>query len=111
VTLAGRSRQATDDTSNHAEYCQASVEESEVNMKCGSYEWWIDQLEKSEARLKELEEKGIGALSKYDIQFPGCDMGLLQVVEEAKRLTRNHIKYEKERIAEFEAKGIQETLF
>ncbi len=31
MTLAGRSRQATDDTSNRAKYCQASVEELEVN--------------------------------------------------------------------------------
>ena len=77
-------------------------------MECGSYEWWLDRLEKDETRLRELEEKGIGALSKYDIQF--SYMGLEQVVEEAKWLTRNHIKYDKERIAEFEAKGIQQSL-
>ena len=79
-------------------------------MKYGTYEWWKNELEQDEARLKELEEKGIKALSKYDMEFPCCGMGLEQVVEEAKQLTRNHIKYEKERIAEFEAKGIQQSL-
>jgi hypothetical protein len=77
-------------------------------MKYGTYEWWKNKLEQDETRLKELEEKGIKALSKYDIQL--SYLGLEQMVEEAKRLTRNHIKYEKERIAEFEAKGIQQSL-
>ena len=83
--------------------------EPQQHLECGSYEWWKRQLKTDEARLKELEEKGIGALSRYDIQF--SYVGLEQMVEEAKQLKRNHIKYDKERIAEFEGKGIQETLF
>ncbi len=79
-------------------------------MEHGSYEWWLDQLAKDEARLKELEEKGIAGLSKYDIEIAA--MGdAEQALETAKGLKRNHIKYDKERIAEFEATGIQETLF
>ncbi len=79
-------------------------------MECGSYEWWLDRLKKDEARLKELEEKGLLALATGNLEYPGCGMGLLQVVDEAKRLTRNHITYDKTRIAEFEAKGIQQSL-
>lgn len=79
-------------------------------MKYGSYEWWKDQLEKDEARLKELEEKGIQGLSRYDIEI--AHMGdAEQALETAKMLKRNHIKYNKDRIVELEAKGIQEKLF
>ncbi len=78
-------------------------------MECGSYEWWLDQLEKDEARLKELEEKGIEGLSKYDVEIAA--MGDAEMaLDTAKRLKRNHIKCDKERIAEFEAKGIQQSL-
>ena len=77
-------------------------------MKQDSYEYWRKQLEQDEARLKELEEKRIGALSQYDIHL--SYVRLEQVVEEAKRFKRNHIKYDEERIAEFEAKGIQPSL-
>ena len=79
-------------------------------MKQQSYEYWKKQLEQDEATLKELEEKGVKALSKYDIEI--AHMGdAEEALETAIRLKRNHIKYDKERIAEFEAKGIQETLF
>ncbi len=79
-------------------------------MKQETYEYWKTQLEQDEAQLKELEEKGVKSLSKYDIEI--ANMGdAEQALESAKRFKRNHIKYDKERIAEFEAKGIQETLF
>ena len=79
-------------------------------MKQDTYAYWKKQLEQDEARLNELEEKGIAALSRYDIEIASMgDAG--EALETAKWLKRNHIKYDKERIAEFEAKGIQETLF
>ena len=79
-------------------------------MKQDSYEYWKKQLEQDEARLKELEEKGIKGLSKYDIEI--AHMGdAEEALETAKHLKRNHIQYDKEQIAEFEAKGIQEMLF
>ena len=79
-------------------------------MKQDSYEYWLDQLVKDKARLKELEEKGIAGLSKYDIEIAA--MGdAEQALETAKGLKRSHIEYDKKRIAEFEEKGIQETLF
>jgi hypothetical protein len=79
-------------------------------MKQDSYEYWRKQLEQDETRLKELEEKGIKGLSKYDIEI--AHMGDAETaLETAKYLKRNHLKYDKERIAEFEEKGIQEKLF
>ncbi len=78
-------------------------------MECGSYEWWTDQLKKDEARLKELEEKGIQGLSKYDIEIAALGDAEM-ALNTAKQLKRNHIKYDKEHIAEFEAKGIQQLL-
>lgn len=79
-------------------------------MKQDTYEYWKKQLEQDEARLKELEEKGVKGLSKYDIEI--ASMGdAEEALETAKWLKRNHIKYDKECIVEFEAKGIQEKLF
>lgn len=78
-------------------------------MENGSYEWWIDQLAKDEARLKELEEKGIAVLSRYDIEISA--MGDAEMaLNTAKGLKRSHIQNDKEHIAEFEAKGIQQSL-
>jgi hypothetical protein len=75
-----------------------------------TYEDWLRQLREDEARLKELEEKGIAALSRYDIEI--AYMGDAEMaLKSAKQFKRNHIAYDKDRIAELEAKGIQESLF
>lgn len=75
-----------------------------------TYEDWLRQLREDKARLKELEEKGIAALSRYDIEI--AYMGDAEMaLEQAKQLKRNHIVYDKDRIAELEAKGVQESLF
>jgi hypothetical protein len=80
-----------------------------VNMKYDGYEYWLATLEKDQARLKELEEKGLEAISTYDITI--AYMGNAEMaLEQAKQLKRNHITYDKDRLAEYEAIGIQEKL-
>ncbi len=51
-----------------------------------------EELAKSEARMKELEEKGTQALSRYDIEI--ASMGNAeQALRTAKMLVSNHINY------------------
>ncbi len=51
-----------------------------------------EELAKSQARMKELEEKGTDALSRYDIEI--ASMGNAeQALSTAKMLVSNHVKY------------------
>jgi hypothetical protein len=57
-----------------------------------SIEYFTQQLSVFEAELKELNDKGAKALSRYDIETTGggdADLAL----RTAKRLVSNHIKY------------------
>lgn len=69
-------------------------------------EFYTQELKKSEAELKELNEKGAKALSRYDIEIAhqGDTGGALRT---AKRLVGNHIKYYKWHIAEMEKEPTQ----
>jgi hypothetical protein len=63
------------------------------------------ELKEEEARLKELNEKGIKALSKYDIEITsGGDAN--EALRTAKWLVSNHIYYFKKQLGEG-----QQTLF
>ncbi len=51
-----------------------------------------EELAKSEARMKELEEKGTQALSRYDIEIASGG-NAEQALSTAKMLVSNHVKY------------------
>jgi hypothetical protein len=54
----------------------------------------------SEARLRELESKGIGALSRYDIEI--ASMGNAEeALRTAKYLVSNHIMYYRKLLGEY----------
>ena len=64
-----------------------------------SIEFYTQQLKQSEAELKELNQKGAKALSRYDIEIAsGGDADL--ALRTAKRLVGNHIQYYERLIAE-----------
>lgn len=59
--------------------------------------YWRQELERSRTRLAEFEEKGVGALSKYDIQIAyGGNEEL--AVKSSSQLVRNHISYYEEKL-------------
>jgi hypothetical protein len=67
-------------------------------MKTETYAYYKQELLRSEARLKELEEKGIQALSRYDIEIAsGGDAE--QALRTAKMLVGNHIRYFQEKVS------------
>ncbi len=76
-----------------------------------SYEYHKEQLFKSEARLKDLKEKGVHALYKDEDITPSAIGEQNTALEMAKDSTISRIKQINENIAEHEAKGIQEELF
>jgi hypothetical protein len=70
-------------------------------MKQPTLAYYTEELKKSQARLKELYERGASALSRYDIQIAhqgDADESL----RTAKYLASNHIKYFTEKIAELD---------
>jgi hypothetical protein len=61
--------------------------------------FWRQELERARARLQEFEEKGAGALSRYDIEIAyGGDVEL--AVRSSSQLVRNHISYYEGKLAE-----------
>lgn len=66
-------------------------------MKLNTYADYKQQLLLAEERLQELEEKGVQALSRYDIQIAsGGDAE--RALQTAKMLVGNHIRYFKEKL-------------
>lgn len=59
--------------------------------------YWRQELERSRRRLMEFEEKGVGALSQYDVQiaFSGNEELALRT---SSQLVRNHIGYYEEKL-------------
>ena len=67
-------------------------------MKPNTYAYYKQELQRSEEQLKELEAKGIQALSRYDIEIAaGGDAQL--ALQTAKMLVSNHVRYFKEKLA------------
>lgn len=74
-------------------------------MKPNTYADYKQQLQLAEERLRELEEKGTHALSRYDIEIAaGGDAE--EALRTAKRLVGNHVRYFKEKLA-----SMQQPLF
>ena len=67
-------------------------------MKSDAYSYYKKELQRSEERLQELEEKGVHALSRYDIEIAsGGDAE--QALITAKMLVSNHIRYFQEKVS------------
>lgn len=67
-------------------------------MKSDAYAYYKKELQRSEERLQELAEKGVHALSSYDIEIAsGGDAE--QALRTAKMLVSNHIRYFKEKLS------------
>ncbi len=67
-------------------------------MKSDAYAYYKQELHRSVERLRELEEKGIQALSRYDIEIAaGGDAE--EALRTAKMLVENHIRYFEEKLA------------
>jgi hypothetical protein len=66
-------------------------------------EYYIEELRKSKARLRDLNEFGAEALSWYDVKIPSMQ-DAKSVLKAARQLISNHISYYKDRIAEIERK-------
>lgn len=79
-------------------------------MKQNTYEYYKHELEKSQARMRELEEKGAEALSRYDIEIAAGGNAELALWT-AKFLIGNHIKWFKRLLAETTPTPIQQSLF
>ena len=66
-------------------------------MKLNTYADYKQQLQIAEERLKELEDQGVQALSRYDIEIAaGGDAQ--QALQTAKMLVGNHVRYFKEKL-------------
>ena len=71
--------------------------------------YYAEELKKSQARLAELNERGIQALSRYDIEI--ANQGdAEQALRTATYFVRNHMTYFTEKIAELDKKPGQLTL-
>jgi hypothetical protein len=67
-------------------------------MKSDAYSHYKQELRRSEEQLQELEEKGVHALSRYDIAIAsGGDAK--QALKTAKMLVSNHIRYFQEKLS------------
>ena len=67
-------------------------------MKSNTYADYTQKLLLAEDRLQELDEKGIQALSRYNIEIAaGGDAE--QALQTAKMLVGNHVRYFKEKLA------------
>lgn len=76
-----------------------------------SYEYHKEKLAKEEARLKELNEKGVQAFYKDEEITPASIGQQNRNLEASQAIIRSHIQYHKDQIAEHEAIGVQEKLF
>ena len=67
---------------------------------------YTEKLKESQARLKELNQRGAKVLSRYDIEVAsGGDAEA--ALRTAQYLVRNHISYYKEKITELKKKPTQ----
>ena len=67
-------------------------------MKSDAYAYYKQELHRSEERLQELEEKGVHALSRYDIEIAsGGDAE--QALRTATMLVGSHIRFFEEKLS------------
>jgi hypothetical protein len=71
---------------------------------------YTEELRKSQARLTELNEQGVNALSRYDIEIAHGG-NAEQALRTAKWLVGNHLKYFTAKIAELAQQPTQLALF
>jgi hypothetical protein len=78
-------------------------------MKQPTHAYYAEELKTSQARLAGLNERGIHALSRYDLEI--ANQGdAEQALRTAKYFVRNHITYFTEKIAELDKKPRQLAL-
>jgi hypothetical protein len=74
------------------------------------HSYYREKIEDSKRRLTELEERGIEAMSRYDIEIAyGGDAQ--QALDVAKTLVRNHIQYDASKLDELSPEVTQIVLF
>jgi len=72
--------------------------------------YYREKIEDSKRRLAELEERGIEAMSRYDIEIAyGGDAQ--QALDMAKTLVRNHIQYDTSKLDELSPEVTRIVLF
>ncbi len=75
-----------------------------------NHSYYRGEIEKSQRRLADMQERGIEAMSRYDVEIAYGGNGQM-ALDQGKQLVSNHIRYYGERLAELGPEVRQMDLF